>query len=90
MCISAAVSSGRRMAEVIVYSTSTCPFCFVVKDFLRNNGVKFREINVAMDRKAAEEMVQLTGQMGVPVTRKGGDFVVGFDEPELRRMLKIK
>lgn len=72
------------MADAIVYTTPTCPYCKSVKEFLSREGVSYQEKNVAQDRTAANHMVQATGQMGVPVTQIGGDYIVGFDRPVLQ------
>ncbi len=83
--------------RVIVYSTSTCPWCERVKDFLKEKKVKFEEKkvkfeekNVGEDREAVEEMIEKSGQQGVPVIDVDGKIVVGFDEDKLRKLLKIK
>ena len=68
------------MKEVKVYTTATCPWCTVVKDFLASKGVEFREIDVGADQRAAMEMVQKSGQMGVPQTEIDGQVIVGFDK----------
>ena len=72
------------MAEPIVYTTSTCPYCHYVKDFLNREGIKFQEKNVEIDRKAAQDMVNLTGQQGVPVTVIAGQTIIGFNQPALK------
>lgn len=76
--------------EVKVYSTPTCPWCHKLKEFLKEHKIKFKEINVAEDYEAGMKMVEQTGQQGVPVTEIDGKFVIGFNEPELRKLLKIK
>ena len=78
------------MAEVKVYTTSTCGWCVKVKDFLKEHEIKFKEVNVGEDAKAAEQMVEKTGQQGVPVIEIDDQFVVGYNVPELKRLLKIK
>ncbi len=75
------------MAEVKVYTTSTCPWCTKVKEYLADKGVAYQELDVGNDRQAAREMIELTGQRGVPVTVIGDKIVVGFDEAELERGL---
>ena len=77
------------MAKVIVYSTSWCPWCSRVKDFLKQNKIPFKDINVEKDQKAAQEMVNKSGQMGVPVIDIDGTIIVGFNEPEIRKALKL-
>lgn len=64
--------------EVIVYSTPTCPYCVYAKDYFKQNGVAFTDIDVSRDRAAAMEMVQKSGQMGVPVIDIGGEITIGF------------
>lgn len=78
------------MKEITVYSTPTCPYCHMLKDFLREKGVHFRDVNVAADQNAAREMIAKSGQMGVPQTQINGRMIVGFDrdaiEEELGKM----
>ncbi len=78
------------MAEVKVFSTPTCPWCHRAKEFLKKNGIKFRDINVAEDEEQAKYMIEKSGQMGVPVIEVDGQIIVGFDEPKLRKLLNIK
>lgn len=75
------------MPEVKVYTTSTCPWCVKTKEWLTEHKVKFKEINVSKDQKAAQFMVEKTGQRGVPVIEIGDKFIVGFDEEELEAAL---
>lgn len=75
--------------HVRIFSTPSCPYCDMVKDFLKENGVKFKEVNVQEDRKAAQEIVKRSGQMGVPVIEIDGELVVGFDEVKLRKLLNL-
>jgi glutaredoxin-like YruB-family protein len=74
--------------NVIVYSTPTCPYCDMVKRLLSERGVSFVEKDVSVDQAAAMDMVRRTGQQGVPVTEIDGQFVVGFDRPQLEHLLK--
>ena len=62
-----------------VYSTPTCPYCKLAKEFLREKNVAFDEINVAEDTEAAKEMVRISGQMGVPVIEIDGKVIVGWN-----------
>jgi len=78
------------MADVKVYTTSTCGWCVKVKDFLKEHKIKFKEVNVGDDPEAADYMVEKTGQQGVPVIEIEGQFVIGYDVPELKKLLKIK
>jgi glutaredoxin 3 len=78
------------MTKVIVYSTATCPWCLKVKEFLKENKVKFTNKDVGSDQKAAAEMIKKSGQQGVPVVDIDGEIIVGFDEKKLKGLLKIK
>ncbi|MFA5629629.1 MAG: Uxx-star family glutaredoxin-like (seleno)protein [Dehalococcoidales bacterium] len=73
--------------DVIVYSTPTCPYCVRAKEYLTQKGVVYKDINVAVDRAGAQEMVDKSGQMGVPVIVIDGEVVVGFNRPEMDRLL---
>lgn len=78
------------MKTVEIYSTPTCHFCHMAKDFFNENGVKFSDYNVATDLAKRQEMMQKSGQMGVPVIVIGGqDVVVGFDQARLSQLLGI-
>ena len=65
---------------VKLYSTPTCPYCHMAKDFLKEKKVEFEDINVATDVEGRNEMVEKTGQMGVPVILIDGEYIVGFDK----------
>lgn len=80
----------KKITKVTVYSTPGCPWCVRVKEFLKEHNIKFDEIDVSRDRKKAMEMVEKSGQMGVPVISIDGEIVVGFDEERLKELLKIK
>ena len=66
--------------EVKIYTTPTCTWCIKAKKFFKENKVKYKELNVASDTKARKEMIDKSGQMGVPVIEIGKDIIVGFDE----------
>lgn len=76
--------------SVIVYSTTTCPFCTMVKDWLKQQNIEFEDVNVGTDQNRAKEMVDKSGQMGVPVVDVNGEIVIGFDKPKLETALKEK
>lgn len=78
------------MKKVEIYSTPVCKYCNAAKDFFKNNNVEYVEYNVAADQKRREEMVEKSGQLGVPVIDVGGDIVVGYDEKVLRELLEVK
>ncbi|MCA9363875.1 glutaredoxin family protein [Candidatus Kaiserbacteria bacterium] len=75
--------------QVTIYSTPTCHFCHAAKEFFTANNVSFQDHNVMEDAEKRQEMIEMTGQMGVPVIRIGDDVVVGFDEPKVKELLKI-
>ena len=75
---------------VKVFSTQTCPYCFVLKEFLKQHDIEFEDIDVGLDETAREEMIEKSGQMGVPVIEIDGQIVVGFDKKRISQLLKIK
>jgi glutaredoxin 3 len=75
--------------QVTIYSTPTCHFCHAAKEFFEANHVAFTDYNVASDLTKRQEMIQKSGQMGVPVIDVGGELVVGFDEDRLRELLGV-
>jgi len=72
-----------------VYSTPTCPYCVMVKKFLAENNIEFEDIDVSVNQTAAQEMVNKSGQMGVPVLEINGQMVVGFDKAKIKKLLGI-
>ncbi len=74
--------------HVIIYTTPTCPYCKMAKEFFSKKKIKYREINVATDKKAAQEMIKKSGQMGVPVIDINGTIIVGYDKHEIEKALK--
>lgn len=77
------------MSQVTIYSTPTCHFCHAAKEFFAENNIAYTEHDVASDMEKRSEMIDMTGQMGVPVIRIDDDVVVGFDEGKVRELLKI-
>ena len=75
---------------VKIYSTPTCPWCKKVKAYLEEKSIKYENLNVAEDMKAQEEMIKISGQMGVPVIDIDGQIVVGFDKTRIDELLKIQ
>ncbi len=73
--------------HVIVYSTPTCPYCVYAKSFLTQKGISFEDVDVAQDRSRALEMIQKSGQMGVPVIDVDGRVIVGFQQQLLSELL---
>ena len=79
----------KTQKNVVVYTTPTCTWCNTVKRHFQANGIKFREVDVSTNPKAAEEMVRKSGQQGVPQTDINGQIVVGFDKVKLNALLGI-
>ena len=77
------------MKNVTIYSTPTCHWCHVAKDFFIEHDIKYTEFDVASDLKKRKEMVDKTGQMGVPVIDIDGQVMVGFSEEVLSKALGI-
>ena len=75
---------------VKIYTTPTCVYCRMAKEFFKKNNIEYAEYDVAEDTKAREEMFQKSHQMGVPVIDVNGEIVVGFDREHLADLLGIK
>jgi glutaredoxin-like YruB-family protein len=73
-----------------IFSTPTCPYCYTLKEFLKEKGFEFEDIDVSQDAVAREEMIKKSGQMGVPVVDIDGEIVVGFDKEKICKLLKLK
>jgi glutaredoxin 3 len=80
--------NGKRK-RVIVFTTPTCTYCNAVKRYLRQQKIRFREVDVSRDAAAQRDMVRRSGQMGVPVVDIGGRVVVGFDRPKIDSLLEL-
>ena len=74
---------------VTIFSTPTCHFCHLAKDFFTENNIAFTDNDVAIDLVKRQEMIELTGQMGVPVIKIDDDIVIGFDEGKVRELLGL-
>jgi len=75
--------------SVKIYSTPTCPWCIRAKQFLKENNVEFQNIDVSGDQQAIDELMQKSGQMGVPVLDIEGDIIVGFDRERIKIALGL-
>lgn len=73
--------------SIIVYSTPACPYCHMAMDFLKSKNIPFTHKDVAADQVAAEEMIDKSGQMGVPVIDIDGEIIVGFDKTKIEELL---
>jgi glutaredoxin-like YruB-family protein len=75
---------------VKVYSTPTCPYCKLAKDYLKEKNIAFEDIDVAANSEAAQEMVKKSGQMGVPVLEINGQIIVGWNKTAIEEALAAK
>ncbi len=73
--------------SVSVYSTNSCPYCTLVKNYLKEKKIAFQEFDVGRDKRRADEMVRKSGQMGVPVVEINGRIIIGFNRPEIDKAL---
>lgn len=73
--------------QVTVYTTSTCPYCIMVKNFLKDKGVPFTEVNLQREPDKIDRVMRATGQMGVPQTEINGKWVIGFDPNNIEALL---
>jgi glutaredoxin 3 len=78
------------MKKVKIYTAPGCPFCFLVKEYFKEKGINFEEIDVSKDEKAAREMMDKSGQIGVPVIEIDEQIVVGFDREKIEKLLGLK
>jgi glutaredoxin 3 len=79
-----------RAHQVLVFTTPSCPWCRRAKAYLRDRRVPFREVDVSRDAAAARDLVRRTGQMGAPVIQIDGRPIVGFDRPQIDRLLGLR
>ena len=79
----------KKRQRVIVFTTPTCTYCTAVKRYLRQQKVRFREVDVSRDAAAARDMQRRSGQMGVPVVDINGKIIVGFDRPRIDQALGL-
>jgi len=78
------------MPKVTIYTTPSCVYCRMAKDFFKKNNVEYAELNVVDDEKAREDMIKKSRQLGVPVIDVDGEIFVGFDQAGLKKALNIK
>ncbi len=78
------------MAQVIVYSTPTCTYCKAAKEFFMHHNIAFQEYDVSVDRAKLQDMIDRSGQRGVPVIFVDDEMVIGFDKERLMELLGIK
>lgn len=82
--------TSENQPKIRVFSTPTCPYCFALKQFLKEKGFAFEDIDVSQNQEALREMVEKSGQMGVPVIEINGQIVIGFDRERIVQLLDIK
>lgn len=78
------------MSHVRLFSTPSCPYCYTLREYLKEHNVAFEEIDVTKDAQARDEMIQKSKQMGAPVIEIDGEFIVGFDKEKINNLLNIK
>ena len=77
------------MKKVRIYTTPSCVYCIAAKNYFKENDVKYEEYNVATDLEKRKEMVELTGQMGVPVIMVDNSIMVGFNKEQIKNLLEV-
>jgi len=75
--------------KVKIYTTPTCPWCKKTKEFFKENNVVYEEVDVTANQEAQKEMMDKSGQMGVPVIEIDGKIIVGYDVDKLKKALKL-
>ncbi|MFH1591894.1 MAG: glutaredoxin family protein [Candidatus Woesearchaeota archaeon] len=75
--------------KIKIYSSPTCSWCHKTKEWLKEHKIEFEDIDVTKDPNSAKEMIEKSGQQGVPVIDIDGEIIIGFDEPKLKKALKI-
>ena len=79
----------QNQPKVRVFSTPSCPYCFTLKEFLKENNIQFEDIDVSVDQQGLTEMVNKSNQMGIPVVEIDGEIVVGFDKEKICKLLNL-
>ncbi|OGM97596.1 MAG: NrdH-redoxin [Candidatus Yanofskybacteria bacterium RIFCSPHIGHO2_01_FULL_39_8b] len=77
------------MINIKIYSTPTCPWCKMAKAYFKEKGMEFQDFNVAENAEAQKEMIEKSGQMGVPVIDIDGKIIVGFDKEAINKTLNL-
>lgn len=75
--------------DVTIYSTPVCHYCQAAKEYFKENDVAYTEHDVAADADKRQEMIEITGQMGVPVIQIGDDVIIGFDQQKIEELLAV-
>jgi glutaredoxin 3 len=77
----------KKDKKITVYSTPTCHFCHMAKDYFKEKKIKFEDIDVSQDQEKAMEMIKKSGQMGVPVIEINGQIIIGFDKEKIEELI---
>ncbi|MCK4918361.1 MAG: glutathione S-transferase N-terminal domain-containing protein [Candidatus Pacebacteria bacterium] len=75
--------------KVVMYSTPTCGYCNIAKDFFDENGIEVKVFDVSVDEEKRQELIEKSGQMGVPVIEIGEEVVIGFDQAKITQLLGL-
>ncbi len=78
------------MPNIIIYSTTTCGYCKAAKSYLDSKNIPYKSVDVGTDEQAAQEMINKSGQMGVPVIDVDGKIIIGFNQSALDALIEIK
>ncbi len=75
---------------VKLYVTPACPYCFTLKEYLKEHNIDFEEVDVSQNEEARDDIIKRAGQVGTPIVEVDGQIVVGFDKEKINQLLKIK
>lgn len=78
------------MAKVRIYTTPICPYCFTLKEFLKDHGIEFEDIDISQDEKARDEIMAKTGKTEAPIIDIDGEIIIGFDREKIVQKLNIQ
>lgn len=76
--------------NIIIYTTPACPYCIIIKNFLKKNNIKFEEVDISKNEKKKEELIKKSGQMSVPVTEIDGKIIIGYQIDKIKEVLGIE
>ncbi|MCD6429258.1 glutathione S-transferase N-terminal domain-containing protein [bacterium] len=77
------------MAKIKVYSTPACPYCQLLKEYLKNHGIEFEDLDVSQDQQALQELQEKSGALAVPVLDVDGEIIIGFDKEKIDKLLNL-
>ncbi len=75
---------------VKVYTTPACPYCYTLREFLKEKNIEFEDIDISKDEKTKDEIIKKSGAIGAPILEIDGEIVVGFDKEKITKLLGIK